>query len=160
MFPIHLIAVGDSPKRDDDMDRIECIKLLLDHGAPLTMKDGSKQTVLHAAARAGRRSLVRFVIDAWLQKYGQDPRRREGLDWRDSWSRTAVHWSVLNGHVDCLAMLIRAGCSTDPFMPKCSHRTSAAMESPIQMCLRVHGQSSVGLRMLEILGSGSHETME
>lgn len=66
--------------------------------------------------------------------------------------RLAVHWAVLNGKADALAILLEMGCSANPFKPKESQvRSSIAVESPLEICERLHGESSIGKRMKELL---------
>jgi len=75
-FPLHLSASGRNDLSDakaeipeiDDLRRTECVQILLKAGAPISMKNGSKQTVLHAAARAGHCRMLRFLLNRW--KFG------------------------------------------------------------------------------------------
>lgn len=156
LFPLHLAAAGefmeDSTVEEDDR-RLLCVQYLLEAGAPLKMRDGSQQTILHAAARAGHVKVLRFAIDRWLEIPDKTSGGNPFLDWRDSWSRTPVHWAVINGKVDALALLVEKGFSTNPPKPKESHRrTSAAMESPLEICSRMYSaKSDVGERILDIL---------
>lgn len=87
MFPIHLAATGvghDSNQNNicESEARIECIRLLLDAGVPITIKDGNKQTLLHAAARAGDSIILQFVMGEWRRIVGGDYQRRGSLDWK------------------------------------------------------------------------------
>jgi hypothetical protein len=170
-FPIHLAAsssnnsndddsVNSGPKDEEDHCRYDCVKSLLEAGAPLAMKDSNKQTVLHCAARAGHCELLRYLLQRWSIVGGDkdqnkhDSKLKTGpYDWRDRWFRTPVHWAVLNGKVEALAILLDGGCSPDPPKPKASsnRQTSAAIESPLQICERMYGGSDTGKQISAIL---------
>ena len=60
----------------------------------------------------------------------------------DRWFRTPVHWAILNQRVDALQVLLDGGCSASPAKPKMSisvRQTSAAIESPLEMAVRLYG---------------------
>jgi ankyrin repeat protein len=134
------------------LQRLKCVKLLLKAGVPLTMKDSSKQTVLHAAARSGQHfQLLRYVLQQWKDVYATDPKRRDGLEWRDRWFRTPVHWAVMNQRIEALVILLEMGCRPDPPNPKENRRSSAAIESPLEMCSRLYGNSDIGVTITKIL---------
>ena len=157
LFPIHLAASGESAVAPysvaENHNRLQCIKLLLQAGIPLTMKDANKQTVLHAAARAGNCEVLRYVLSEWKRNICAKPGMRESMNWRDRWSRTPVHWAILNGKIDALEVLVEMGCSTNPPGPKFNKHSSAAVESPIAMTERLYGASDNGLRIKTLLSS-------
>ena len=163
-FPIHLAASSTVKSRSDsneingkgeeDERRCECVRLLLEAGAPLTMKDGSKQTVLHSAARAGHCKLLRYLMQCWssLDKKSVKSKHKAGpYDWNDKWFRTPVHWAVLNGNIQALEILLEGGCSANPYTPSSSRQTSVAMESPLEICERVYGNTDKGIAMRDLL---------
>lgn len=159
LFPIHLIAAGVPPHSHikhatgiEDEERLECMKLLLNAGAPLSMKDGSHQTVLHCAARSGHCQLLRFLMDKWQRSVATDPRRTESFNWRDNWARTPVHWAVLNGNIEALQILLEMGCDAHPRKPSSIGSSSVANESPTEICQRLYGSSDLGKRMMAVLG--------
>lgn len=161
MFPIHLAASRDTKleeySEEEDLRRSECVQLLLEMGAPLPMKDGNKHSVLHCAARSGLKRLLRFVMERWKTDLIADDNEKYsgGQDWRDRWSRTPVHWAILNGHVDALQILLENGCSPSPVLPKKNARTSAALESPQDMCNRIYGESPKGAAISKLLEDAS-----
>ena len=156
-FPLHMAASGTSDlsnedgRKQDESNRMECVKMLLNAGVPLSMKDGNKQTVLHAAARAGHSQMLDYLLKQWklgldagrIKHY--DSRHKGGkLDWPDKWYRTPVHWAVLNGRADALEVLLRAGCSPDPPRPTnrgASKGTSVHVEKPLEICDRLFNNS-------------------
>jgi hypothetical protein len=105
-FPLHLAASGTNVHADkehlseysveDDQKRLQCVKLLLEAGAPLSMKDGNKQTVLHCAARSGHCKLLGFIMDKWRSAGEQhevpiyDIQRGGWFDWTDRWFRKSI----------------------------------------------------------------------
>lgn len=56
-----------------------------------------------------------------------------------------MHWAVLNGRVDALQILIELGCSASPFKPKTNNRSSAAVESPMDLCQRLYDVNDGGV---------------
>ena len=151
-FPLHLAASGeyhaghDMPLQEQE-NRLACVQLLLDAGAPRTMADGNKQSVLHAAARTGNARTLEFLSRDWNQHS-----RRMGLEWRDNWARTPLHWAVLNGHPKALSVLLEAGSHPNPpTVPTTKTNTSLITETPLEICRRVHGKSSAGICMEELL---------
>ena len=152
---------NDERNNQEDLNRLECVKTLLKAGAPLTMKDGNKQTVLHSAARAGHCRLLEFLMDQWREACEQQRIRGYGkaytgspFDWLDRWGRTPVHWTVLNGRVDALRVLIRGGCSPNPPKVGAGKATSVALESPLEICLRLYGdRDGIGAEIVQILAN-------
>ena len=146
---------GSSNGDDEDCynRRWECVRLLLDEAhLPLTMRDGNQHTIFHSAARAGQDLVLRRIVqrlkDEEQNRQEQQKQKQHGsstssssnsvLNWRDRWSRTAVHWAVLNGHLSSLRILLEAGCLADPPMPNRSKSTSAALERPLDLCERLY----------------------
>lgn len=144
LFPIHLAAGGDyhavSATSEDDQ-RLVCVQLLLQAGCPLGIRDGSKQTIVHAAARGGFVKTLNFIMKQWRQENLNLPAGKEKTvqDMRDNWGRTPVHWAVLHGHSQVLEILLRNGFSASPPKLKDSRRrTSVANESPMEICSRLY----------------------
>jgi len=78
------------------------------------------------------------------------------FDWPDRWFRTPVHWAVLNGNVPALEVLLEFGCNPMPGSPskmrKRNRRTSARIETPIEMCERLYNcEEGVGLQIRSLL---------
>eukprot|EP00977_Amphora_coffeiformis_P016939 scaffold5364_cov164-Amphora_coffeaeformis.AAC.37 len=157
MFPLHLAAAGgihgDEYNEEEDWRRLECVKLLLASGAPIQMKDGNKHTLLHCAARSGFNRVLEFALEHWKKDFiPSDPVKHKGsLDWRDRWSRTPVHWAILNGKINALRILLDHGCSSTPVKPKKNARTNAALETPQEMCDRIYGDNPNGHAISKLL---------
>jgi ankyrin repeat protein len=153
MFPLHHVAAGDSStgySLEDDSCRKKCLDYLLKAGAALSMKDGQKQTVLHVAARAGRQGFLQYVMQHWNKMVVKDPRKVGSLEWRDTWSRTPVHWAVLNNHIVTLKILLDNGCNPCPVKVKAS-TSSLTPETPIEICDRIYGSSDTGEQIRKLL---------
>jgi acyl-CoA synthetase (AMP-forming)/AMP-acid ligase II/ankyrin repeat protein len=147
MYPLHLAASGmdgESSRESEDLRRLACVEALLAAGVPRTMRGGNKQSVLHAAARAGHSRLLRQVMMEWKEECGDENDANRFFQSRDRWFRTPVHWAVLNGRVDALRILLEMGCSPCPPRPKANRRSSAAVESPMELCDRVYGIETMG----------------
>ncbi|KAL7537415.1 hypothetical protein ACHAXR_007810 [Thalassiosira sp. AJA248-18] len=155
-FPIHLACSRSDGKVDndnEDRNRLECVKLLLDSGStPIAIKDGNKQTVLICAARSGWPELLKYIMCQWkiasetkgikFKSHNNIPGRI--YDWHDRWFRTPVHWAVLNGRTAALRILLEGGCSAFPPKPKAGvskRTTSVIIETPLEMSLRLYGES-------------------
>lgn len=102
-FPIHLSCTRLEDKEVDedleDLNRLECVKLLLESGkTPISIKDGSKQTILHSAARGGHPKLLKYIMTQWkiaaettglqFKSHNNIPFRVRVYDWYDRWFRT------------------------------------------------------------------------
>jgi ankyrin repeat protein len=193
LYPLHLVASSRNRHKshyhisnhennyettddeiEEDMKRLRCIQLLLRYGSvPLSMKDGNKQTIIHAAARGGHVKVLEYVMNLWKIQYDHDERKKDGINWKDTWSRTPVHWTILNGHVECLKILLQMGCHVSP--PKNdkkskSHNTtkqskssSAAVETPLELCLRLYNDNNqtddvIGKSMKSILFNAKNQS--
>ena len=142
LFPLHLAASGmngEVSNESEDCKRLECVKALFAAGVPITMRDGNKQSVLHAAARAGHSKLLREVMTECDIEYGDGNGVDRYFQWRDRWCRTPVHWAVLNNRKEALRVLLELGCDPNPQLPKVNNRSSAAVESPMELCERLYG---------------------
>ncbi|KAL9186762.1 hypothetical protein ACHAXT_010482 [Thalassiosira profunda] len=166
-FPIHLAcsrSEGGVGTDKEDIQRRECVRLLLDSGTPISIKDGNKQTILHSAARSGHCLLLKHIMDEWkvaaettgikFKSHSNDPGKI--YDWHDRWFRTPVHWAVLNGRTAALRILLDGGCSAIPPKPKSGvskRSTGVVIESPLEMCLRLYydEDSDIGKEMSRLL---------
>jgi len=147
LYPLHLASSGiddEESGTNEDLRRLECVKLLLEAGAPLAMRDGNKQSILHSAARAGHCRLLTYAMSLWKERNSHQPPSKHFFNWRDRWLRTPVHWAVLNGRVDALRILLEMGSSPCPPKPSVNKRSSAAVESPLEMCDRLYGKAATG----------------
>eukprot|EP00873_Tetraselmis_striata_P022007 jgi/Tetstr1/442271/TSEL_030412.t1 len=109
--PLHVAARQGPP---------EAITALLEAGASLSARDTAQQTVWA------------LLLERWLGgggggkkgggggagKGGRGGRRaaaagggQAGVDPRDHWGRTPLHWAVVNGHQQAVAALLEAGAS-------------------------------------------------
>ena len=72
---------------------------LLRAGAAVRTRDKNKQTVWHFAARVGNGRLI--------ERLGQAADCVRDAVSHDKWSRTPLHWAVLNGHADAVKSLLK-----------------------------------------------------
>jgi hypothetical protein len=56
-----------------------------------------------------------------------------------SYAGTPVHWAILNKRIDALLILLEKGCSARPPKVKKNRQTSAAVETPLELCIRLYG---------------------
>jgi ankyrin repeat protein len=158
LFPLHLAASsldGDECSRDEGLRRLECVKLLLDAGCPLLMRDANKQSILHAAARAGHSAIIEFCVEKYHATHGMTENGlippSHFMNWYDKWFRTPVHWAVLNGRVHALEILLDKGCNPSPTQPKTNKYSSMVSETPLEICDRLYEASAKGLEMKRLL---------
>jgi acyl-CoA synthetase (AMP-forming)/AMP-acid ligase II len=141
LYPLHLVACSRHDNTTEE-ERWKCLECLLAAGAPLTIKDGNQQSLLHAATRAGHSLLLQQLLTLWRNTSLRGSSFQERLQWRDVWSRTAVHWAVLNGHFEALQVLLEAGCDPQPVLPHKQKRSSVALETPWEMNDRLYRHSN------------------
>lgn len=138
----HLATLGTSTGHAD------CLQLLLEANAPLTVRDGNKQTLFHTAARAGSVACLRVLCRFSNQRMDQGPSM---IDVRDRWHRTPVHWAVLNRQTDSLRVLIEelGANPSPPLIKEQSHkrRTHLVQETPRMIAGRLGADAEV-LRLL------------
>jgi acyl-CoA synthetase (AMP-forming)/AMP-acid ligase II/ankyrin repeat protein len=162
LYPIHLAAgtlLGNTPNPEEEsICRLECVKMLLDAGCPLLMRDANKQSILHAAARAGHTAIIEFCIDEYYSEFEREGAKNSAsmppshfINWHDRWFRTPVHWATLNGRVQTLRVLLEKGCSPAPTQPNTNKYTSMANETPLEICQRLHGGTAIGSEMEHLL---------
>ena len=153
-FPIHLacshLEGSTADSTEEDLNRRECVRILLEAGTPIAIKDGNKQTILHSAARSAHIQLMKFILQEWKVasnapngiKFKSHGKLGSIYDWHDRWYRTPVHWAILNKRIETLRVLLDGGCSASPPKPKqgvSKRSTSALVETPMEMCERLYG---------------------
>jgi len=147
----------------------DCLRLLLAAGSPLPVRDARGQSLIHAAARAGNAASLAILVDAidhgrnsGLRSLRSGEGNRSLLQWTDRWARSAVHWAVLNGHADALAVLLRSGASPSPPLitgHQMAKRTHLTQEQPLDLALRVHGaESDVAVLLQQALLATNEES--
>ena len=78
------------------------LRLLLDRGVDIEVKDKNGQTPLHRAAEVGNEAVVRLLLD-----------KNAKTEEKDHWRRTALHWAAIEGHEPVARLLIDHWASTD-----------------------------------------------
>lgn len=76
----------------------------------------------------------------------------------DRWFRTPVHWAVLNQRIDALGVLLYHGASASPAKPKSGvskRSTNVIIETPLEMCSRLYGDSDIGKQISSMLDNAS-----
>lgn len=72
------------------------VKILLDFGASLEIRNGHGQTVLHRAATVGNAIILKELL----------PKSTNQIDWTDKNGNTALHLAVEDGHEDAVRLLL------------------------------------------------------
>jgi amino acid adenylation domain-containing protein len=90
--PVHHAARGSS----------EVLSFMLDHAkAPIRIQDKNRQSLLHHAVRAG--NLKSILV---LKAHASKDTMKWLCEFKDRWSRTALHWAILNSHDNCTRYLL------------------------------------------------------
>ena len=119
---------------------------LLAAGTPIAMRDGRRQTALHAAARVGAVDAISALL-ADAARHGGYSGKEPYIELRDRWHRTALHWAVVNGQLGAADVLIRAGAAVNGVrsaskgkpMPLTKHlkNTTLPLECPLHTAARL-----------------------
>ena len=118
--PIHVAAAANS----SSCSPLGVVKYLSDAmklwNVPCAMvvRDGRRQTVLHAAARGGDPETLQYVIQE-LRDSRMLEKHIHGLD---RWNRTALHWAAVNGHLKCCEVLVAEGA--DPWIKRLTRKST------------------------------------
>lgn len=124
---------------------VSMIRLLMDAMASRKIKsatiirDGRKQTLLHACARGGNIEAMRFLIKKLSDDFPNDEATRvKYINCIDRWNRTALHWAIINNHEECVRYLVDSGANIVP-MIKLSQQTKGThlpYENPVDLARR------------------------
>jgi len=125
----------------------------MEAGCPLLMKDANKQSILHAAARAGHIAILEYAIEEHQSdRYTGPVPLMQFLEFQDKWFRSALHWAVLHGHVKAVKILLEKGSDPLPYKPRSNNKqTSMATETPLEICKRLYGTSEKGIEIEKML---------
>ena len=74
------------------------VKLLLQSGCDVNLKDGKGSTPLHVSAAKGHAEVVRLLVN-----HGSDTNAMNNLGW------TPIHLATRDGHTDCVELLLKLG---------------------------------------------------
>jgi len=106
-----------------EKDNLEAVKMCLDLGIDVNMRDGDGRAALHGAAHKGRNAVVQLLVD-----HGAI------LDAKDNGSRDTVSGALL-GHnwlpVDYAEGLVRVGVQSAIAHPETAERREAAAQSEV-----------------------------
>jgi ankyrin repeat protein len=75
---------------------LDTVKLLMEHGEDVEVRDFQQHTPLHLAATTGKTDVVKFLIERWP----------EGMRERDDCWNTLSHWAVATGHTQVVGLLV------------------------------------------------------
>lgn len=137
--PAHIAASSQGPGGTSSF------KLLLDAlrernvKRPSMVRDGRQQTLLHAAARGGNPASLTLALEELRKDFPEDEiSRLKVVRCLDRWSRTALHWAVVNGHTSCVKILVDAGAEAEPKLREGvkGRRTHLQYESPLEIARR------------------------
>ncbi|XP_043277827.1 death-associated protein kinase 1-like isoform X2 [Venturia canescens] len=81
---------------------VQAVSQLLRQGAPLDVRDGNEDTLLHIACMAGDEGMTGFLIESGIEL---DAANVKGL--------TPLHVAARHGHINLVRLLCLAGCDVD-----------------------------------------------
>ena len=80
---------------------LDCLKILLDHGASIRLTDNDGQQPALVAAREGKLDCLELLLDA-----------SANINFQDYYGNTCLHLASHNGHYDCCRVLMKKGADT------------------------------------------------
>ncbi len=108
--PLHFAVTGE-------LDRLACVRLLIDAGANVSAADDSNMSAILYAAMDGCSALVTALLDA-----GADANHRDRTNW------TPLHHATYHADsAECVRLLINAGAALDA--------RSEAGRTPLELCI-------------------------
>mmetsp|Transcript_39405 Transcript_39405/g.124476 ORF Transcript_39405/g.124476 Transcript_39405/m.124476 type:complete len:473 (-) Transcript_39405:1477-2895(-) len=105
-----------------ELDNVECVQLLLTHGASVGMQDGQMRTPLLAACVGNCRHAARALIEAGAP-----------LGTGDEDENTPLHWLALHDAVDLAKLALEKGAPLEAL--------NAAVETPLLLAAK-HGRTA------------------
>ena len=84
-------------KFDQSIAKAETVRVLIEHGADVTMQNGAHSTPLHLASSKGNTETVRLLLQHGADVVTQDENNRTPLHLASSWVSTAVRWPSSKG---------------------------------------------------------------
>jgi ankyrin repeat protein len=159
---------------DAQKNAIECSDAMKNACRYMNVIDGRKQNLLHHAARSGNIECthvictllsLQYQLDqqfnaaaAVSQKKGGRKKQKKattGLDPRDRWQRTPLHWSIVNNHYNVTKYLLQAGALAQPYnnlikmKNQTSKHTHLPFETPIELATRMYGPKTRFVQLIE-----------
>ena len=121
------------------------LRALLEAGTAPRCRDANEQNLAHWAARAGNVATLRIALSE----------ARLPAESYDRWSRSPLHWAVVNGHHDAARALLEAGACAGGRQAtrrgRAGKSTHLAQESPLELAARLddgHSEARAELRRL------------
>lgn len=107
-------------------DRIEELKLLVKKSADVNEPGRNKVTPLHVAAKHGRFTMMKFLIEngAFLDSTLVGPKERRF---------SPLHLAVLGNHVECVELLLQCGASVSPKIDVCHPIHLAVFKNAVEI---------------------------
>ncbi|GAB5365658.1 hypothetical protein AAMO2058_001076800 [Amorphochlora amoebiformis] len=146
--PLH-VASGIG-KKDPNV-----LRLLIHHPqSNIHVRDANTQSLLHVASRSGSTQALAVILDTLdMERALSGKKARKGrqmIHSFDRWGRSPLHWAVLNGHKECVKLLLDAKASPLLAMSSAAtkKRTHLTQESSAELAIRVHGKESDMIRLL------------
>lgn len=81
---------------------IRICKLLVSHGADISLRDSNFRTVLHISSYYGHKNILSYLLDSGGDGY---------LELIDSDGRTALHYAAECGHISCVKLLLQSAAN-------------------------------------------------
>ena len=148
------------PAHDAAMHSARALYYLLHAGTPIAARSSNNQTLLHVAARTNNLQSLKVLLQpSQFCKEEEQQQNVENEKWaaafhqlldaRDRWNRTALHWTVLNGHKEALELLLAEGASPNSIvLPKYAKKTHLRQETPLHTSYRLFGKDAVISQLL------------
>ena len=109
-------------------DHLKCVKLLVKHGADLSVRNYRSSTLLHEAAQNGANRCVKFLLEQGI-----------GVNVKDENGQSAIFDAASRGEPDCLITLISHGADVNERNDKRMTPAMVAFSSDVFRILFRHG---------------------
>lgn len=81
---------------------LKIVKLLVGHGADISLRDQNFRTAIHTCSYYGHKSILSYLLDSGGDCY---------LELMDSDGRTALHYAAESGHLNCVKLLLETAAN-------------------------------------------------
>lgn len=137
--------------RDND---IEYAKQLIEKGADPTRKDSRGFDALMYSVRDGHAEMSELILIAIRKKVSKEGQK--GYTFRNKYRFTHMMYAALNGHTDCINVLVRHGCRTDikdsqgfsPLMAAALNNHADTVATLLRLGCSVNQRNNKGLNAL------------
>ncbi|KAL3852839.1 hypothetical protein ACJMK2_016454 [Sinanodonta woodiana] len=117
-YTVLMTCCGSTNRNESDI--LDCVTLLVDHGADVNSYDRYHMSSLIYAAREGRINVIQKLVDS-----GASINKQDSSGW------TALTWAVRKNHSATVKKLLE--CKADPMLKHCDGQTAVDLASSLEL---------------------------